>query len=111
MSDKISIMQAAFRLLFVCACFLNGNLLSAAGTFSSDTLEAKEVGTLPWIDGVGDDASWGDRTTPDYAGHFPEFEVSRADRNFTWEFSMQVHNDSYDHTNQDASLVISCLIH
>ena len=227
MSDKILKIRTGLRLLFVCVGLFSGKLLSATGIYHADTLEAKEVGTLPWIDGVGDDAcwesaswqpidqmwipwgepllpsedfkgefkvmwssetdemyflvrtaddifvdgyvwpggkypdydilevfidedysggihifdtestlatnafsyhividepadgetsdfpvvcdiagtSWGDRTTPDYAGHFPEFEVSREGRNFIWEFSMQVHNDSYDHFNPDASLV------
>ncbi len=49
--------------------------------------------------------SWGDRTTPDYAGHFPEFKVSKEGRNYIWEFSMNVHIDSYDHTNPAASLI------
>jgi len=49
--------------------------------------------------------SWGDRTIPDYAGHFPEFAVSREGRNFIWEFSMHVYNDSYDHSDPAASLV------
>ncbi|MCK5138149.1 MAG: DUF362 domain-containing protein, partial [Bacteroidales bacterium] len=49
--------------------------------------------------------SWGDRTIPDYAGHFPELVLSKEGRNHIWEFSLNVHNDSYDHTNSAASLV------
>jgi len=49
--------------------------------------------------------SWGDRTIPDYAGHFPELVLSKQGRNHIWEFSLNVHNDSYDHTNSAASLV------
>jgi len=227
MSSKKSNVCIGLRTIFACAVLVTGNLLSAAGILHSDTLEATEAGTLPWIDGVGDDecwasaswqpidqmwipwgepllpfddfkgefkvmwssetdemyflvrttddvfvdgyvwpggkypdydilevfidedysggihifdtesslaanafsyhividepadggtsdfpvvcdiagTSWGDRTTPDYAGHFPELVVSREGRNFTWEFSMVVHNDSYDHTNPAESLV------
>ncbi len=49
--------------------------------------------------------SWGNSTIPDYAGHFPELAVSREGRDYIWEFSMIVHNDSYDHSDPTASLV------
>jgi len=48
---------------------------------------------------------WGDRTTPDYFDHFPELTVSRDGNTYLWEFSMQIHNDTYDPDNPDASLV------
>jgi len=227
MTNKISKFHVCLPVIFACAGLFTGNLLSTAGVLHSDSLEAKEAVTLPWIDGVGDDecwetaswmpidqmwipwgdpllpfddfkgefkvmwsdetdelyflvrttddvfvdgyvwpgskypdydilevfidedysgglhvfdtesslaanafsyhividepedgdqtdmlvvcdiagTSWGDRTTPDYAGHFPEFVVSRDGRNLLWEFSMHVYNDSYDHSDPAASLV------
>jgi len=227
MSGKISIIRASLWLSFACGGLFTGNLLLNAGVLHSDSLVAIEAVSLPWIDGVGDDAcwesaswqpidqmwiswgepllpfddfkgefkvmwssetdelyflvrttddvfvdgyvwpggkypdydilevfidedysggthifdtentlaanafsyhividepadegitdlpvvcdiagtSWGDRTTPDYAGHFPELVVSREGRNFIWEFSMVVHSDTYDHTDPEASVV------
>ncbi len=49
--------------------------------------------------------SWGDKQIPDNFNHFPEFTVKRDGNKLTWEFSLQVHNDSYDKDNQAASLV------
>jgi len=227
MSNKLLIIRAGLRLILACTGLFAGNLLATAEILHSDSLEAKEAVTLPWIDGVGDDAcwetaswlpidqmwitwgetllpfddfkgefkvmwssetdeiyflvrttddvfvdgyvwpngnypdydileifidedysgglhifdtesslaanafsyhiaidepadggtsdlfvvcdiagtSWGDRSIPDYAGHFPEFVVSRERTNYIWEFSMVVHNDSYDHSNPEASQV------
>ncbi|MFC2089499.1 sugar-binding protein [Bacteroidota bacterium] len=48
---------------------------------------------------------WGNMTNPDYFSHFPEFTVRRDGKTLYWEFSMQVHSDSYDPTNPEASLV------
>ncbi|MCF8226727.1 MAG: DUF362 domain-containing protein [Bacteroidales bacterium] len=49
--------------------------------------------------------SWGDRTTPDYFDHFPDFTVTRDGNTLTWEFSLEVHSDAYDPADKDASLV------
>lgn len=47
-------------------------------------------------------STWG--TTRNYFSHFPEFTVKREGNKLTWEFSLQVHNDTYDNDNQSASL-------
>lgn len=47
--------------------------------------------------------NWG--TIRDYASHFPEFALRKNGDNYIWEFSMIVHNDTYDHNNQSASEV------
>lgn len=49
--------------------------------------------------------SWDDKQIPNYFSHFPEFTVKRDGNKLTWEFSLEVHNDSYDKDNQAASLV------
>ena len=51
------------------------------------------------IDGTG----WGDKTIVDYAGHFPELTMKRSGNRFIYEFSMKVHNDTYDHSDPEAS--------
>lgn len=48
---------------------------------------------------------WGDRITPDYFGHFPDLTVRRDGNDYYWEFSMQVHNDTYNPADPSASLV------
>ncbi len=48
---------------------------------------------------------WADRTTPNYANHFPEFVVRKEGRDYIWEFSMNVYSDAYNHNNATASLV------
>ncbi len=48
---------------------------------------------------------WADRTTPNYANHFPKFVVRKEGRDYIWEFSMDVHSDEYNHSNATASIV------
>jgi hypothetical protein len=49
--------------------------------------------------------SWGNYRIADYAGHFPEFAMKKEGNRYIWEFSLTVHNDTYDHANQEASVV------
>ncbi len=49
------------------------------------------------IDGTG----WGDRITPDYADHLPDFAVKRTGNKLTWEFSMKVYDDTYEQLDPD----------
>lgn len=51
--------------------------------------------------------NWGypNQKVANYISHFPGFAVTRDGSKFTWEFSMRVHNSSYNHANQEASLV------
>ncbi|MBW6534834.1 MAG: T9SS type A sorting domain-containing protein [Mariniphaga sp.] len=51
--------------------------------------------------------NWGypNQKVADYAGHFPEFAFRKEGNKYVWEFSMKVHNDNYDHSNQEASVV------
>jgi hypothetical protein len=63
--------------------------------------ETTSTATVEDIAGTG----WGDKQTPNYFSHFPDFTVKRNGNTLTWEFSMEVHNDTYDHANATASLV------
>ncbi len=49
--------------------------------------------------------SWSNYRIADYASHFPEFAMKKEGNKYTWEFSLIVHNDTYDHDNQEASVV------
>lgn len=51
--------------------------------------------------------NWGaNQKIMDYVDHFPEFAMKKEGDKYIWEFSLIVHNDSYDHDNQEASIVI-----
>lgn len=52
-------------------------------------------------------SNWGypNQWVADYASHFPEFALRKDGNNYIWEFSLVVHDDSYDHDNQEASVV------
>jgi hypothetical protein len=47
--------------------------------------------------------TWG--TIRNYASHFPEFAMVKNENTYIWEFSLIVHNDTYNHSNQEASIV------
>ena len=49
--------------------------------------------------------SWSNYRIADYAGHFPEFALKREGNRYTWEFSLTVHDDTYDHDDESASVV------
>ena len=49
--------------------------------------------------------SWSDYMIIDYQDHFPEFAVKRRGIHYTWEMSMKVFDDSYDHEHPEASRV------
>lgn len=40
-----------------------------------------------------------------YASHLPEFALRKDGTKYTWEFSLIVHDDTYNHQNQEASVV------
>jgi hypothetical protein len=50
--------------------------------------------------------SWSNYYIPNYADHFPEFALRHSKGKFTWEFSLQVYNDSYEASNPAASRVV-----
>lgn len=43
--------------------------------------------------------------TMNYAGHFPEFTMRKNGNQYTWEFSLAVYDDTYDHSNPGDSRV------
>jgi hypothetical protein len=51
--------------------------------------------------------NWGypSQKIADYASHFPDFALKKEGDKYVWEFSLRVHNDSYDHSNPETSLV------
>ncbi|MBN1116434.1 MAG: T9SS type A sorting domain-containing protein [Bacteroidales bacterium] len=49
--------------------------------------------------------NWGTRWDPDYSNHFGDFTLAMAEDTAYWEFSLQVHNDTYIHTSPDNSRV------
>jgi hypothetical protein len=48
-------------------------------------------------------SNWG--TVRDYASHLPEFAMVKNENTFIWEFSLIVHNDTYNHNDQEGSIV------
>ena len=49
--------------------------------------------------------SWSNEIIPNYASHFPEFAMKKNGNTYIYEFSLQVHNDTYVDANPDASRV------
>lgn len=49
--------------------------------------------------------NWDDYIIIDYEKHLPQFAVYRDGNKYTWEFSLRVHNDTYDHSQSQSSLV------
>jgi hypothetical protein len=47
--------------------------------------------------------SWGDMFVADYMNHFGEFIVKRNGFELTWEFSLKLYTDAYDHDDPEAS--------
>ncbi len=43
--------------------------------------------------------------TMNYAGHFPELALRKNGNQYTWEFSLAVYDDTYDHGDPEASRV------
>jgi hypothetical protein len=69
---------------------------------AADAKADGEVQTsLQALDIAGND--WG--TIRDYASHLPEFALVKNGSKYIWEFSLIVHNDTYNHSNQSASVV------
>jgi hypothetical protein len=51
--------------------------------------------------------SWASYSIPDYADHFQDFVVRRDGNQLTWEFSLKVHNDSYeDYSTEDSRVTL-----
>lgn len=46
---------------------------------------------------------WGDRITPDYASHFPNFAMKKSGNDYIYEFSMAVYTDDYVDSDPEAS--------
>lgn len=51
-----------------------------------------------------DGTDWGDNVI-DYAGHIPELAMKKSGNLYTYEFSLKVYDDSYDHADPEASRV------
>jgi len=54
------------------------------------------------LDGTG----WSDQTKIDYASHFPELAMKKDGNIYRYEFSLRVYDDTYDHSDPEASRVI-----
>ncbi len=48
---------------------------------------------------------WSDKSIPDYTDHLPDFALTRDGKSYTWEFSLRIHDDTYDHDDPAASIV------
>jgi len=48
---------------------------------------------------------WADRTTPNYASHFPSFTLKKTGNKYVYEFSLKIYNDNYLPANPEASRV------
>lgn len=49
--------------------------------------------------------NWDDYMIIDYEKHLPQFAVYRDGQKYTWEFSLRIHDDTYDHSQPQSSLV------
>jgi len=47
--------------------------------------------------------SWSNYWIPNFATHFPQFAMRKDGNRYSWEFSLAVYNDTYDHNNPEAS--------
>jgi len=52
-----------------------------------------------------DGTDWNDRTTMDYASHFPDLAMKKDGNIYRYEFSLRVYDDTYDHSDPEASRV------
>jgi hypothetical protein len=50
--------------------------------------------------------SWSDMISIVYTDHFPELALRENNKVYTWEFSMKVYDDTYDHKDPEKSRVI-----
>lgn len=66
--------------------------------------EGEVTNTMVAADIAG--TSWGDRTTPNYADHFPAFAMKKNGDEYIYEFTMAVYSDQYDPSDKEASRVI-----
>ena len=73
---------------------------------AANALEDGEVQTeFHALDIAGTNWGYPNQIIADYASHFPEFALVRDGNTFIWEFSLLVHDDTYDDDNQEASVV------
>ncbi len=49
--------------------------------------------------------SWSDYFIADFQDHIPEFAVRKFGNQYTWELSLKIYNDSYDHDQPEKSRV------
>jgi hypothetical protein len=54
------------------------------------------------IEGTG----WSDQVIMDYASHFPDLAMKKDGNIYKYEFSLKVYDDTYDHSDPEASRVI-----
>ena len=52
-----------------------------------------------------DGTDWGNSLIIDYAGHFPELAMKKNGNIYQYEFSLKVYDDTYDHSDPEASRV------
>ncbi len=53
-----------------------------------------------------DGTSWSDYTIIDYASHFPDLAMKKDGNIYSYEFSLRVYDDTYDHSDPKASRVV-----
>jgi len=73
----------------------------AANSPEPDSLQRK----FHALDIAGTNWGYPNQKIADYASHFPGFAMKRDGNKFIWEFSLIVHNDTYNHSNQQNSVV------
>jgi hypothetical protein len=67
--------------------------------------EGEIQNSLHALDIAGTNWGFPSQKIPDYADHFPEFAMKKEGNKYTWEFTLLVHSDNYNHANQQASVV------
>jgi hypothetical protein len=92
-----------------------GNVASSWGTNAENAFsyhlaaDAPEDGNIQTefhaLDIAGTNWGYPNQKVADYADHFPEFALRKDGNTYIWEFSLKVHDDSYNHESQESSVV------
>jgi hypothetical protein len=72
--------------------------IAVAAPDDGETLRTKKA-----LDITG--KSWSNYLIADYQDHLPEFALRREGNLYTWEFSLKVFDDTYDHSQPEKSIV------
>ncbi len=72
---------------------------------AADPQEESTQYTFNALDIAGTNWGYPNQKIANYTSHFDEFAVKKSGTNYVWEFSLIVHNDSYDKDTPENSIV------